>query len=890
MDENIYITDLIAPEVLQQIQDAFCAMSNIAAGIADLNGVAVTTDSLSTDFCMNYNKKSLIGRARCEQCDKQGGELALEKKRFVSYHCHTGLVDFAAPIMANGKMIGSFIGGQIRTTELDEDRLLEIADEIGVDPQEYLTAAKKIRLVEEEELKRAGEFLYKISNILSNMAYNRYQVLQANKEIERAAQMKSDFLANMSHEIRTPMNAVIGMAQMALREELPSNARTYINQIISSGKTLLTIINDVLDFSKIESGKMDIEETEYEPMSVVNDVSNMIMTRVMDKDVELILDIAPDLPRKLYGDSNRIKQIMINLANNAVKFTKEGQVVLKVGFECIGEEEILLLISVSDTGIGIKKEDMERLFESFQQVDSKRNRNIEGTGLGLAICKKLLELMNGKIWVESEFGKGSTFSVCIPQRVLDTRPSVIIRDNEMILATGLIKNVFVKQQMEKDMKKLRIHYQTLDTEEYLDKAAGAQFLFVEKALYTEKVRHFIEIHPDLDAVMLIDFSDSVRSDYGNLIVIKKPLYVLNLAGIFNHEDISVNADISESVFDFTAPEAQILIVDDNPVNLTVTEGLLKPLEMKIDTAAGGEEAVEMISKKKYDLIFMDHMMPELDGVETTHIIRRFHKEYDSVPIIALTANAVDGVKEMFLNEGMNDFVAKPIEMSRILAKLQKWLPQEKIYKVRNKMAQEETTKMKIEGLNTGRALQFLGSEKLYWSVLKDYYHMIDKKADLIKTLEEKEDWKRYMIEVHALKSISKQIGAEELSKLAAEMEQAGNRGDAGVIHRRTDDMLAFYRSYREILRPYFPEEKESAGEKKMDAEVLRTFFSEMRNAMDELDMDSMDELVKKMKAYRYGGIQEEYFKELRQAAEEFEVDVCEKILEKWEQEIDGILD
>lgn len=671
MDENIYITDLIAPEVLQQIQDAFCAMSNIAAGIADLNGVAVTTDSLSTDFCMNYNKKSLIGRARCEQCDKQGGELALEKKRFVSYHCHTGLVDFAAPIMANGKMIGSFIGGQIRTTELDEDRLLEIADEIGVDPQEYLTAAKKIRLVEEEELKRAGEFLYKISNILSNMAYNRYQVLQANKEIERAAQMKSDFLANMSHEIRTPMNAVIGMAQMALREELPSNARTYINQIISSGKTLLTIINDVLDFSKIESGKMDIEETEYEPMSVINDVSNMIMTRVMDKDVELILDIASDLPRKLYGDSNRIKQIMINIANNAVKFTKEGQVVLKVGFECIGEEEILLLISVSDTGIGIKKEDMERLFESFQQVDSKRNRNIEGTGLGLAICKKLLELMNGKIWVESEFGKGSTFSVCIPQRVLDTRPSVIIRDNEMILATGLIKNVFVKQQMEKDMKKLRIHYQTLDTEEYLDKAAGAQFLFVEKALYTEKVRHFIEIHPDLDAVMLIDFSDSVRSDYGNLIVIKKPLYVLNLAGIFNHEDISVNADISESVFDFTAPEAQILIVDDNPVNLTVTEGLLKPLEMKIDTAAGGEEAVEMISKKKYDLIFMDHMMPELDGVETTHIIRRFHKEYDSVPIIALTANAVDGVKEMFLNEGMNDFVAKPIEMSRILAKLQK---------------------------------------------------------------------------------------------------------------------------------------------------------------------------------------------------------------------------
>lgn len=889
MEEEIYITDLIDAETLQKMQDAFCEMTNIAAGISDANGVAVTKDTISSDFCMNFNKKSPIGRSRCQHCDKHGGEIALERGRSVTYHCHTGLVDFASPIMVNGKMVGCFIGGQVRTEELDEDRLHEIALEIEVDPDEYVKAARKIRLVKEEELEHATKFIYKISNILSDMAYNRYLVLQANEEIEKAAQMKSDFLANMSHEIRTPMNAVIGMAEMALREELPPNAREYVSQIISSGKTLLTIINDILDFSKIESGKMDIEEVEYEPMSIINDVANIVMTRIGDKDLELILDVDPNLPRKLIGDSNRLKQIIINLANNAVKFTKKGQVVLSVGFEQIAENEIYLKCEVADTGIGIKKEDMKKLFQSFQQVDSKRNRNIEGTGLGLAISKKLVSMMGGKIMVESEYGKGSVFSFYVCQKIFEKKPSVEIKEKEKIVVASLVSNSFLQNHFLKDMKQLNINYMQLNSEKELEKVEeqGVTHLFIEGNMLSEQTEKFIREHPAVQGVLMIDFRASASYNIQNLMILKKPVYVLNIAAIFNHEDIHLG--IQNTVYDnfeFVAPEAKILIVDDNAINLTVAEGLLKPLKMQIETASGGKEAVEKISSKMYDLIFMDHMMPELDGVETTHIIRRFHPEYDKVPIIALTANAISGTKEMFLREGMNDFVAKPIEMRTMISKLRHWLPKEKIKKVHSidqTSREKEKKKIEIEGLDTESALKLLGNEELFWKVLKDYYHVIQKKADFIEELEQQEDWHRYTIEVHALKSASRQIGAAELSEKAANMEKAGHAENGDLIHQCTGEMLEQYRDYIRILSPFFKEEKKEIKEKKKaDNETLMSLFADMRAAMDELDMDRVEEDLGKMDDYQFDPEKEELLGQLHSAVQEYDVDACEAIMQKWE--------
>ena len=890
-EEKILLTDLIDIDTLQMIQDVFADITGVSIGIADANGVTLTVDTNSIDFCLNFNKKSPIGRSRCEMCDKNGTELALKMGKSVTYHCHAGLIDFAAPIVAHNEMIGCICGGQVRTHELDEEQLRRTAQEIQVDPDAYVEAAKSVPYISEERLTRTTNFLYKMSTIISEMALDRYNIIEANRQIEKATQLKSDFLANMSHEIRTPMNAVIGMAEMALREDLPSSARNYINQIITSGKTLLNIINDILDFSKVESGKMTIEESEYEPMSIINDVANIINTRIGDKDVELILDIAPNLPRNVIGDCERIKQVIINLSNNAVKFTKQGQVVLKVGFTQTKDDEINLEVSVSDTGIGIKKEDLSKLFQSFQQLDSKRNRNIEGTGLGLTIAQRFIHLMGGEISVTSEYEKGSTFSFWVPQKIFDKQPSIVVKDKATIRAAGLVANGFLRDHLEKDMKHLEIPYISLESTKDLHILVeeNIPYFFIGQSMFSSEIEEFLKNHTNITAILMIDFRTSVKLNIPNLMVVKKPVYVLNIASIFNGEDLNMGYGFyAHEDFEFIAPEAEILIVDDNVINLTVAEGLLKPLQMKIDTALSGSEAIDKISNKKYDLVFMDHMMPELDGVETTHIIRRFHSEYDNIPIIALTANAVSGTKEMFLAEGMNDFVAKPIEMRTMLTKLRNWLPKQKIRKTSydaNKNVTEDASipSVLIEGLDTTSAFKLLRTEKLFWAVLKDYYLAIPRKSKLIKELEEKEDWKAYTVEVHALKSASKQVGALELSEKAFRMEKAGNEKNSALIHSCTDEMLELYVKYIDILKPYFPEEKKDTEKnKKLSDEELEIYFEQIREAMDDLDIDTALEIFNNMAKASYEEEEEVLFEQLGEAVSEYDVDKVEEIIEKWE--------
>ena len=893
MDDRLHLTDLVDVDTLQKIQDAFSRMTGLAALTTDADGMPVTKGSNFSEFCTKYTRASEIGCSRCEQCDKYGAERALKRGKSITYFCHAGLVEFAAPIMAEDEMIGCFIGGQVLVAPPEEDFVRKTAEEIEVDPDEYLKAAQRVKIVPKIRIERAAEFLYTIANVLSDMAYSRYMVLQAKEEIEKAANMKSDFLANMSHEIRTPMNAVIGMAEMALREELPDNAREYVNEIKASGRSLLTIINDILDFSKIESGKMDIVPGEYEPMSIVNDVTNIVMARLEDKDVEFVLNIAPNLPHKLYGDCDRIKQIILNLTNNAVKFTQKGQVVLHLGFIWNGDSEIILIGAVEDTGIGIKEADLSKLFKSFQQLDSKRNRNIEGTGLGLAICKRLLTLMDGIIRVESEYEKGSTFYFEIPQKVLDKSPSISLKGDRHVVAAGLIANEYVKKQLEISVRRLGAEYVDLQDEEEISTLyeKGASYLLIDSPLLTDRVRNFVETNPQVTAVLLTDAKENKGRDIKNLRIVKKPIYALNLAMIFNNEDIHFDyLEQNNEIFDFIAPEAEVLIVDDNAINLTVAEGLLEPLKMKIHTATSGKEAVEKISAQMYDIVFMDHMMPELDGVETTHIIRRFHKEYDAVPIIALTANAMEGTMEMFLKEGMNDFVAKPIEIKILTSKVKRWLPPEKIQKVRvteSAAAEKAINKLpEIGDLDVESAFKLLGTEKLFWSVLKDYYRVIEQKSINIKELEKTENWTAYTIEVHALKSASKQIGAHSLSEKAARLEQAGNEGDGELIHAKTDEMLEQYRSYIPILTPFFKETKKDNSEKpRVSVKILREFFTELRIALDDLDIDTMEKIADTMNEFGYKEAEYPLFMQLQKAIENIDVNECEQIICQWEAKI-----
>lgn len=890
MEKELYLTDLIAVEVLQRIQDAFSELTGMAALTTDTEGIPVTRGSNFTDFCTRYTRTTDIGRMRCEQCDKFGAQTTWESGKPTTYFCHAGLIDYAAPIIADGKLVGCFIGGQVLTNPPEKEQIGKVAEEIGVKPDDLFAAAQKVHILDKDTIDHAAQFLYTIANILSDMAYGKYLALQANKEIEKAANMKSDFLANMSHEIRTPMNAVIGMAEMALREDLPPAARDYIHQIKASGNALLTIINDILDFSKIESGKMDIIPVEYETMSIVNDICNILITRLENKDVELILDISPDIPHRLLGDNIRIKQILLNITNNAIKFTSKGKVVVHMSHEAMSEDMIQLHVSVEDTGIGIKKQDLEKIFRSFEQVDSKRNRNIEGTGLGLAISRQLISLMGGNMWVESEYEKGSTFSFSLPQKVVDFTSGIHVKNPQAVMAVGLLDSPIIKEQIQKDCNYLGVEYKEIVSigEISVLPAGKSVFLFVEHGIFTEEVEKFVKDNPALTAVLLMNFEDVTECNLPNLLLVKKPLYTLSEAMIFNREKMNYYDEDSDSIdIDFVAPKARILIVDDNAINLRVAEGLLEPLGMKIDTALSGKEAVEMISAYHYDIVLMDHMMPELDGVETTHIIRRFHTEYNDVPIIALTANAVDGVKDMFLKEGMNDFIAKPIEHKVMVSKIKQWLPIEKIQKtdtIPNAVNKTDfATKIVVGDLDIVSAVKMLGSEKLFWSVLKDYYRVIDKKSRLIKELMEKEDWAGYTIEVHALKSASKQIGAISLAEKAATMEKAGNMRDVAQIRRLTGVMLKQYREYLTVLEPFVSEKQEGdARKQEISREILTGFFSDMRDALENLDMDHMEEVIESMNQYHYDGLQEKLFMELQNAVEDVDVDTCEEIIVKWE--------
>ena len=627
---------------------------------------------------------------------------------------------------------------------------------------------------------------------------------------------------------------------------------------------------------------------------MISDVANIVMTRLKGKDVELLLDISPNLPSKLIGDNVRIKQVLLNIANNAAKFTNAGKITLKMDYLQIDDGNIELNISVEDTGIGIKKEDRPKLFRSFQQLDSKRNRNIEGTGLGLAISKQLLHLMKGEIWVESEYEKGSKFSFVIPQKVVDKTPCTCVREPDSRMVVSLMSNTYVRDNFRQDVEKLGVEYKELRSDKELAELRTEKkcFLFIEKSMFSTAAEAFVRENPQITATLLVDFFNTTKYEMNNLHIVKKPLFVLSAAMILNEEKEQFDNNNAEAgEFDFIAPDAEVLIVDDNAVNLTVAQGLLEPLKMQVDTASSGKEAIDKIGRFHYDIVFMDHMMPELDGVETTRIIRRFHQEYNDVPIIALTANAVEGTKERFCQEGMNDFVAKPIELRILISKVKQWLPIEKIQKTRTGIAQQDpkNAHIVVGDLDVAYALNFLGTEELFWSVLKVYYKAIEKKAKLIKKLEEEENWTDFTIEVHALKSSSKQIGAIALSERAAALEKAGNARDSEFIHKNTDRLLEKYLGYRFVFKPFLPDMKaETGGQESVSAAGLQQHFTDMRMALEDLEMDRMEEVIREMNHYHYEDWQKELYMRLRDAVEEIDVDSCELILREWEKKLSAV--
>lgn len=539
------------------------------------------------------------------------------------------------------------------------------------------------------------KFVVRISMMITALLFlfvfieglNMYEkkLIQSAEDAKKAEHSKSDFLANMSHEIRTPMNAIVGMCELVLREEeLSDNVRSNCCCIRAAGESLLAIINDILDFSKIDSGRFELVPDEFNIASTINAAISMAETRRGSKKIEFIVNADPNIPRGIIGDEARIRQVIVNLMTNAVKYTEKGSVTLTVS-QTRQEYGINLFVSVADTGIGITEEHLDKLYTSFYRVDTKKNRSIEGTGLGLAISKRLIDQMGGFISVKSEYGVGSEFRFVIPLKVKDREPFIAVKDPQNVCAAAFFDVEGQGRRTEKNLKKmedmLHVDITACSTAEKLRAAAERRsitHLFVSREKYMENPKLIGEFAETSNVYVVQERAGAVALP-SNIRCIYKPFYSISAASAFNNES-GVNIVPSRSGYEqmqirFTAPEARVLIVDDNALNLKVAVGLMQPYKMKLFTADSGAKAVEMLRSEKFDLVFMDHMMPDMDGVETTALIRSESGGYfQRLPIIALTANAVNGAREMFINAGMNDFLAKPIEVAALDKMLRNYLP------------------------------------------------------------------------------------------------------------------------------------------------------------------------------------------------------------------------
>ncbi len=611
-----------------------------------------------------------------------------------------------------------------------------------------LRISKEYRLDAEERVKAAQK-----QN--SQLALAKLEADAAKQEALAANEAKGRFLAQMSHEIRTPINVVLGMDEMILRESREPNVREYAMDIHTAGQALLSLINDILDFSKIESGKVEIVPVTYEICSMLHDLVNMTLQRAKDKDLQFVVEIDHEIPTCLYGDDVRIRQVLINILTNAVKYTQKGTVWLRVKSHVMGEK-VLLYFEVEDTGIGIKEEDLPKLAAEFERIEEDRNRNIEGTGLGMSITVQLLKLMNSELQVESEYGKGSRFYFELEQKIIDSTP-------------------------------------------------------------------------------IGDFESKVKQ----------------MAENFSYES------------GFLAPDAKLLVVDDNAVNRKVLRNLLKETQIQVSEAGGGEECLQLVRENHYDLIFLDHMMPEMDGVETLHRMRRV-TDYPckDTPVVVLTANAVAGAREQYLKEGFDDFLSKPIVPDKLENMIQKMLPEELIRtadpaNVPAAKADEDGCPEDlpvVEGIDWNYAWLHLPDRELLAYTLKEFYDQIDPAADALERDYERitDDafLEQYRIQVHAMKSLAATVGIVTLSGVARVLESAAKDGKINIITAMTDIFLEEWRSYRQRLQGVFgigTEEKQEI----IDYSVIQALVEMVRISIQEMDVDRADELMRQLRSYDF---------------------------------------
>ncbi len=609
------------------------------------------------------------------------------------------------------------------------------------------------------------------------------EIEKARDEAERANAAKSRFLANISHEIRTPINTIIGMDEMILRENAHGVPKGYFLSIVNYGldiknasEMLLNLINDLLDISKIESGKMHLVEQEYDVQEMLRQIVSMIRVRSTDKGLFFDVNVDEMMPKRLYGDVGKIKQIVLNLLTNAVKYTEKGGFALDVQMEEREDDTCIVRFSVKDTGIGVKEENLEKLFTAYERLDEERNSNIQGTGLGLDISRRFAGLMQGRLWCESVYGEGSEFILTVPQKIVDVTP------------LGAF------------------------SEEVDESAAGP---------YLPK---------------------------------------------------------------FVAPDADVLVVDDNPMNLNVFKGLLKATGVFVVTALSGEDALEKIRETKFDVVFLDHMMPGMDGIETMAHIREFDED---LPVYALTANTMVG-EEFYCSKGFNGYLPKPVDGKELEKTIMKHLSPERmqVAELQDAGPQDDTLTAdmswieEVEGISAEDGLKNSGGAENFLMALSMFEETIDENSNLLETTQANGDIRLFTIKVHSLKSSARIVGALQLSEMAAALEEAGNRGDRAYIDEHTGRLLEEYRAFKDKLadlgtsQPAADEE----GKEEISQAELADAYSALADVIPQMDYDAVEMILSELSEYKLPEDDAKKMAEMAKLLKKFDWDAMEALL------------
>ncbi len=665
------------------------------------------------------------------------------------------------------------LGENIRVVEGFREEMLneDIPQSFSINEQHYESHSKHI-------IDENGKIQGCVILILDMTDIKAYinEIKRVRRQAEKASIAKSEFLANMSHEIRTPMNAIIGLNDIIMEECGDTEIYAHAKDVQSAAKNLLAIINDILDLSKVEAGKMELVYVDYYIKVLTDEIMGMMDMAASQRGLILKYECDKTIPCRYNGDDGRIKQILINILSNAVKFTNKGYVRAYItGKPGRTADEEMLIFYVEDTGCGIREEDLGKIFEDFRQVDSKRNRNAEGTGLGLAIVKYLVELMEGTIEVESTYGKGTTVTIMIPQKIVDASP--------------------VSQMPELPQEEQKI-------------------------------------------------TDS-----------------------------------------FTAPGVKVLIVDDNVINRKVARGFLKNYAFDLTEAASGPEAVDLVRDVRFDIIFMDHMMPGMDGIEAAEIIRRDCGENGTTPVmIALTANAMEGMREHFLACGFQDFIAKPLDRRELNNTLLRWVPEK--YRQTDGIEEEvkplDPTAFQIDGIDMKAAMQYYSGDNEGFADLLELYCIDGKrKTELLRELVDS-DMLRYQIEVHGLKSASANIGAMEVSAMAREQENAAAQGDRELITEKFPLLLAEYETLLAHIGQFLEWRKEEHSKKeKLPCPDIQELRAQTAAALEELKHFRSQECADRVETLLLHELPkdtEEYLRQIREQLRLYEDDNAEELL------------